>query len=79
MTPRSPARRVVGRGRELARRVASGTGILDVVHLARRVDELEVAIAENAALAEPLERRVAELEQQLVGPLEARSRVLDDD
>ncbi|MGZ4445157.1 MAG: hypothetical protein ACXVEC_00525 [Nocardioides sp.] len=64
-------RRVPG-PRAVARRAVAGVGLDEVIRLARRVDSLAVAVTENAALAVPLEARVAELEQALVGPLEHR-------
>jgi hypothetical protein len=69
---------MAGRGRDLARRVAAGTGVDELVHLRRRVDALVESVAENRALQAPLTARVAELERRLVGPLEERLRQLDD-
>ncbi len=72
--------RAPGRGvpRELARRVAVGTGLDEIVHLGRRVDVLTESVAENTALALALTGRVEELERLLVGPLEARLRLLEE-
>lgn len=66
--------RVPGRLDGVVRRVAAGTGLEEVLRLQRRIESLEVAVAENTALAEPLEAQVAALEQALVGSLEHRSR-----
>lgn len=66
--------RIPGRLEGVARRVATGTGLEEVLRLQRRVESLEVAVAENSALAEPLEAQVAALEQALVMPLEHRVR-----
>ena len=63
--------------RTVARRVVAGIGLDEVLHLQRRVDELEVAAAENAALAVPLAAKLTELERALVGPLEQRQRFRD--
>jgi hypothetical protein len=71
-------RRVAGRGRQLAWRVAAGTGLDEVIHLGRRVDVVAEAVAENAALEIPLAACVSELERRLVAPLEARQRLLED-
>lgn len=65
----------MSRARELARRVAAGIGLDEVIELRRRVDELAEAVAENAALEEPLKERVADLERALIGPLEHRRRL----
>ncbi|GCD91618.1 hypothetical protein [Nocardioides sp. LS1] len=64
--------------RTVARRVVAGIGLDEVIHLQRRVDELAVAVAENAALAVPLAAKVTELEQALVGPLQQRRRFRDE-
>lgn len=58
----------------LARRAAAGTGLEEVLRLAQRVESLEVAVAENALLQEPLTAQVAALEESLVTPLEERAR-----
>ncbi|GEP38752.1 hypothetical protein NPS01_24150 [Nocardioides psychrotolerans] len=63
-----------GRLQGVARRIAAGTGLEEVLRLRRRVESLEVAVAENSALAEPLEAQVAALEQSLVVALEHRVR-----
>jgi hypothetical protein len=47
---------------------------LPTVRLGQRVSRVEESVRENALLAEPLERQVARLEQQLVGLLQARVR-----
>jgi hypothetical protein len=47
---------------------------LPTVRLGRRVRRLEESVRENALLAEPLERQVAGLEQQVVRLLEAGVR-----
>ena len=60
----------------VARRVAAGVGLEEVIHLERRVDALAEAVDENARLAEPLEALVAGLERSLVAPLEHRARML---
>lgn len=60
----------------VARRMAAGTGLEEVLRLQRRVDDLEEAVAENTLLAEPLTAQVTALEQALVGPLEHRVRLL---
>ena len=60
----------------VARRMASGTGLEEVLRLQRRVEDLEEAVAENSKLAGPLTAQVAALEQALVGPLEQRVRML---
>jgi hypothetical protein len=75
---RSPYR-IAGRGKDLARRAAAGTGLEEVIHLERRVDALAESVAENRALEDRLTARVADLERLLVGPLEDRLRRLDDD
>ena len=63
-----------GRLEGVARRVAAGTGLEEVLRLQRRVESLEVAVAENTTLAEPLTAQVAALEQALVVSLEHRVR-----
>ena len=63
-----------GRLEGVARRIAAGTGLEEVLRLRRRVESLEVAVAENSALAEPLEAQVTALEQSLVVALEHRVR-----
>lgn len=78
MTGLPTPRRVVGRGKQVVWRVAAGTGLDEVVQLGRRVDTVAGAVAENAALALPLTARVSDLERRLVGPLQARQRLLDD-
>jgi len=60
----------------VARRMAAGTGLEEVLRLQRRVEDLEEAVAENSALAGPLAAQVAALEQALVAPLEHRVRLL---
>jgi hypothetical protein len=55
--------------RDLLTKGADAT--LPTVRLARRVRRLEEGVRENALLAEPLERQVAELEQSLVPLLAA--------
>lgn len=60
----------------VARRMAAGTGLEEVLRLQRRVEDLEEAVAENTLLAEPLAAQVTALEQALVGPLEHRTRLL---
>jgi hypothetical protein len=60
----------------VARRVAAGVGLEEVIHLERRVDALAEGVAENAVLAGPLEVLVAGLERSLVTPLEQRERML---
>jgi hypothetical protein len=54
------------------RRLAAGIGLQQVVRLERRVDEVTVAVDENAYLARRLERRVSELEASLVPTLAER-------
>lgn len=66
--------RLPGRLDGVARRVAAGTGLAEVRHVQHRVESLEVAVAENTALAEPLAEQVTALEQALVVPLEHRVR-----
>lgn len=66
----------MSRAKDLARRVAAGIGLDEVIELRRRVDDLAEAVAENAALEEPLKARVADLERALIGPLEHRRRLL---
>lgn len=66
------------RADDLARRIAAGTGIEDVLRLQRRVDALAESVAENAALEGPLTARVTELELALIEPLEHRLRLLDE-
>lgn len=68
--------KVPGRLDGVARRMAAGTGLEEVLRLQRRVDDLEEAVAENTLLAEPLAAQVTALEQALVGPLEHRVRLL---
>ncbi len=68
------ADRLGGRLGGAARRIAAGTGLDEVLWLQRRVESLEVAVAENSALAEPLTAQVSALEQALVIPLEHRVR-----
>ena len=65
----------MSRSRDLARRIVAGIGLDEVIELRNRVDALEEAVAENAALEEPLEERVADLERRLVAPLEHRRRL----
>lgn len=60
----------------VARRMAAGTGLEEVLRLQRRVEDLEEAVAENSLLAGPLAAQVTALEQALVGPLEHRVRLL---
>ncbi|GEP36312.1 hypothetical protein NSZ01_40800 [Nocardioides szechwanensis] len=60
----------------VARRMAAGTGLEEVLRLQRRVEDLEEAVAENTLLADPLAAQVTALEQALVGPLEHRTRLL---
>jgi hypothetical protein len=62
----------VTRGRALARRVAAGVGLEELLRLQRRVDALAEAVGENTALAAPLAERVTALERSLVAPLERR-------
>ncbi|MFA6576693.1 MAG: hypothetical protein WCS84_14825 [Nocardioides sp.] len=68
--------KVPGRFDGVARRMAAGTGLEEVLRLQRRVEDLEEAVAENTALAEPLTAQVTALEQALVGPLTHRVRLL---
>lgn len=68
--------KVPGRLDGVARRVAAGTGLEEVLRLQRRVDDLEEAVAENTLLAGPLAAQVSALEQALVSPLEHRVRLL---
>ena len=56
----------------VARRVAAGVGLDDVIRLGRRVDALAESVAENTLLEGPLTDLVAGLERSLVGPLEQR-------
>lgn len=60
----------------VARRMAAGTGLEEVLRLQRRVEDLEEAVAENTLLADPLAAQVTALEQALVDPLEHRVRLL---
>jgi hypothetical protein len=60
----------------VARRVAAGVGLDDVIRLGRRVDALADSVAENARLEGPLTDLVAGLERSLVGPLELRQQRL---
>ena len=60
----------------VARRVAAGVGLDDVIRLGRRVDALAESVAENTLLEGPLTDLVAGLERSLVGPLERRQRQL---
>jgi len=60
----------------VARRVASGVGLDEVIRLGRRVDALAESVAENTLLEGPLTDLVAGLERSLVGPLERRQRRL---
>ncbi len=68
--------KVPGRLDGVARRMAAGTGLEEVLRLQRRVNDLEEAVAENTLLAEPLTAQVTALEQALVRPLEHRVRLL---
>lgn len=68
--------RVPARLDGVARRMAAGTGLEEVLRLRRRVEDLEEAVAENTLLAGPLEAQVTALEQALVGPLRHRTRLL---
>ena len=52
-------------------RAVRATGLEPFAGLEARVDSLEVAIAENTALAEPLARLVDDLEQDVVRVLSA--------
>lgn len=52
------------------RRLRSASGIADLPALETRVDDLEVAVAEDAALAAPLTELVARVEASLVPLLE---------
>ena len=60
----------------VARRVAAGVGLDDVIRLGRRVDALAESVAENTLLEGPLTELVAGLERSLVGPLEQRQQRL---
>lgn len=60
----------------VARRVAAGVGLEDVIRLQRRVDALAESVAENTLLEAPLTDLVTGLERSLVGPLERRQRRL---
>ena len=60
----------------VARRVAAGVGLDDVIRLGRRVDALAESVAENTLLEGPLTDLVAGLERSLVGPLEQRQHRL---
>lgn len=60
----------------VARRVAAGVGLEDVIRLQRRVDAVAESVAENALLEGPLTDLVAGLERSLVAPLEQRQRRL---
>ena len=60
-----PPRELVKKGTETA---------LPTVRLARRISRLEEGVRENALLALPLERQVAQVEQSLVPVLEAAAR-----
>ncbi len=62
--------RLPGRLDGLARRVSSGTGLQELLGLGHRVEALEEAVAENAALLEPLAEQVTRLERSLVEPME---------
>ncbi|MDP2775630.1 MAG: hypothetical protein Q8O61_18905 [Nocardioides sp.] len=72
--------RVPARLDGVARRMAAGTGLEEVLRLQRRVEDLEEAVAENTLLAEgvadSLTAQVTALEQALVGPLQHRVRLL---
>jgi hypothetical protein len=56
--------------RRLADRVVAGIGLDQVRELEHRVVAVAEAVAENTALAMPLERRVADLERALLPLLE---------
>ena len=58
----------------VAQRVSAGTGLAELRPLQSRIESLEVAVAENTALADPLGEQVTALEQALVVPLEHRVR-----
>ena len=60
----------------VARRVAAGVGLDDVIRLGRRVDVLAESVDENTLLEGPLTDLVAGLERSLVGPLEQRQQRL---
>lgn len=60
----------------VARRVAAGVGLDDVIRLGRRVDALAESVAENTLLEGPLTDLVAGLERSLVDPLEQRQHRL---
>lgn len=60
----------------VARRVAAGVGLEDVIRLGRRVDALAESVAENTLLEGPLTDLVAGLERSLVDPLERRQEQL---
>lgn len=55
---------------DLRRRAAGLAGSLDLLECERRVEVLEVAVAENAGLARGLERYLDEIEASLVPVLE---------
>lgn len=63
----APAARLAGRA---AGRVAEGIGLDELHALRGRVEGVAEAVAENTALAGPLERRVAALEGALLPLLE---------
>ncbi|MGN6779905.1 MAG: hypothetical protein ACTHJH_00195 [Marmoricola sp.] len=65
-----PPRELLKKGTETA---------LPTVRLARRISRLEEGIRENALLASPLERQVAQIEQSLVPVLEAAARRVSTD
>ena len=60
----------------VARRVAAGVGLEEVIRLQRRVDALAESVAENTLLEGSLTDLVAGLERSLVGPLEQRQQWL---
>lgn len=62
----------MSRLKQLARRPAQATGLLPMVHLRRRVDELEEALAESSRHEQALRAEVARIEAT-VGRI-ARSR-----
>jgi hypothetical protein len=57
-----------------ARRVAVGAGLQQLITLDRAVRDVAEAVEENALLEPGLERRVSELEKNLLSVLEARHR-----
>jgi hypothetical protein len=71
-TLRSVGGLVRARSAGVVRRLATGTGLQQLLRLERRVDELVVAVDENAYLAVGLERRVTQIEASLVPMLAER-------